>query len=161
MAFPPPSPNWFVSLRKMYDALGVISYFCSSAIGAACPGAISAVLVTAIERFHRVSDLDFGCIGVPFEAKFLDDAPTPGTFEGYGAVFGNMDYHRDVIEPGAFAKSLLQREREGRKLPPMFSNHGLANGRDPIGVWEKMSEDATGLYVKGGSSGSTPSAASI
>lgn len=92
--------------------------------------------------------MELGCIGVPFEIKFAgDDAPV-GSFEGYGAVFGNIDSHGDVIEPGAFAKTLLERERAGRALPPMRKMHGL-NSLDPIGVWEKMSEDANGLYVKG------------
>lgn len=92
--------------------------------------------------------MELGCIGVPFEIKFAgDDAPV-GSFEGYGAVFGNIDSHGDVIEPGAFAKTLLDRERAGRALPPMRKMHGL-NSLDPIGVWEKMSEDANGLYVKG------------
>lgn len=94
--------------------------------------------------------MEFGCIGVPFEMKFADEA-APGTFEGYGAVFGNMDSHGDVIEPAAFGKSLLERERSGRGLPPMYKMHGAhtLNAHEPIGVWEKMSEDSKGLHVKG------------
>ncbi len=95
---------------------------------------------------------DIGCRGVPFEVKFADDAPA-GSFEGYGAVYGNMDSHGDVIEPGAFAKSLLDRERAGRGLPPMYKMHGgrlfPGNRHEPIGVWEAMSEDVAGLHVKG------------
>lgn len=92
--------------------------------------------------------MELGCIGVPFEIKFADGDTAPGVFEGYGAVFGNIDSHGDVIEPGAFAKSLLERERAGRGLPPMRKMHGL-NNLDPIGVWEKMAEDTNGLQVKG------------
>lgn len=94
--------------------------------------------------------MEFGCIGAPFEVKFSDDRPA-GSFEGYGAVFGNVDSHGDVIEPGAFAKSLLERERAGRALPPMMKMHGAMTGNrhEPIGVWEAMSEDANGLHVKG------------
>ena len=63
--------------------------------------------------------MEFGCIGAPFEVKFAeDDKAPPGAFEGYGAVFGNIDSHGDVIGPGAFAKSLLERERAGRGGPP-------------------------------------------
>ena len=93
---------------------------------------------------------NFGCVGVPFEMKFAEQK-TPGAFEGYGAVFGNIDDHGDVIEPGAFAKSLLDRSRGGRVLPPMYKMHGaaLGNPHEPIGVWESMSEDANGLHVKG------------
>lgn len=95
---------------------------------------------------------DFGCIGTPFEVKFLDEASkAAGSFEGYGAVYGNIDDHEDLIEPGAFAKSLLDRDRGGRALPPMYKMHGAMTGNrhEPIGVWDAMSEDANGLHVKG------------
>lgn len=95
---------------------------------------------------------DFGCIGTPFEVKFVDEAnKAAGSFEGYGAVYGNLDSHEDMIEPGAFAKSLLDRERAGRSLPPMYKMHGAMTGNrhEPIGVWDAMSEDANGLHVKG------------
>lgn len=96
--------------------------------------------------------MEFGCFGAPFEVKFADDeAAAPGSFEGYGAVFGNIDSHGDVIEPGAFAKSLLDRARDGRALPPMYKMHGIMSGNrhEPIGVWEHMAEDTNGLHVKG------------
>lgn len=95
--------------------------------------------------------MEIGCIGAAFEAKFADGGGAPGSFEGYAAVFGNIDSHGDVIEPGAFAKSLLDREREGRSLPPMYKMHGAMTGNrhEPIGVWDAMSEDSAGLHVKG------------
>lgn len=94
-------------------------------------------------------NLDF--IGAPIEYKFAEDKDPVGTFEGYGAVFGNTDSGGDRVEPGAFAASLLMREREGRGLPPMYKMHGRALGGkdDPVGLWMAMSEDANGLYVKG------------
>ncbi len=95
--------------------------------------------------------MELNVLGVPFEVKFAPDEAAAGSFEGYGAVFGNIDSHGDVIEPGAFAKSLLDRERAGRGLPPMYKMHGAVTGNrsDPIGIWEAMSEDANGLHVKG------------
>lgn len=89
-------------------------------------------------------------LDAPFEVKFVDDG-AHGTFEGYGAVFGNVDGHGDVIERGAFAASLAERSRQGRRLPPMYKQHGLVTGNphEPIGVWDAMSEDSKGLYVKG------------
>lgn len=76
-----------------------------------------------------------------------------GRFYGYGAVFGNVDSHRDVIERGAFAASLKQWEARGR-LPPMRLQHGSAGNpfrHDdlPIGVWETMKEDGVGLWCEG------------
>ena len=38
------------------------------------------------------------------------------TFEGYGSVFGNKDLGNDVIEAGAFAKSLKRRKPQNVKL---------------------------------------------
>lgn len=77
-------------------------------------------------------------IRVPLEIKSL----TPGEFEGYGAVFKNVDFGGDVILPGAFKKSLASQE----KLPPMFWMHKA----DQVpGKWLSMSEDRHGLKVKG------------
>lgn len=93
------------------------------------------------------------------EVKFTSDGvdAKSGEFSGYGAVFGNIDSHGDVIVPGAFAKSLGEWRERGR-LPSMKLMHGTAltvfTGDDlPIGVWTDMAEDAKGLYVKGRLSG--------
>ncbi len=87
----------------------------------------------------------------PFEVKFADGA-TPGTFEGYGAVFGNVDSYGDVIQKGAF-KETLREWNKSKKLPPMLVQHGgwMMTDMDalPVGMWEAMSEDDTGLHVKG------------
>ena len=87
----------------------------------------------------------------PFEVKFAD-AGTPGTFEGYGAVFGNIDAYGDVIQKGAF-KETLRDWNKSKKLPPMLVQHGgwMMTDMDalPVGIWEAMSEDDTGLHVKG------------
>lgn len=75
---------------------------------------------------------------VPLEIKSLND----NQFEGYGAVFKNVDYGGDVILPGAFKKSLA----EQTKLPPMFWMHQP----DQVpGKWLSMKEDKYGLFVKG------------
>lgn len=87
----------------------------------------------------------------PLEVKFTDGG-TPGTFEGYGAVFGNVDAYGDVIQKGAF-KETLRDWNKTKKLPPMLVQHGgwMMTDMDalPIGMWEAMSEDDTGLHVKG------------
>lgn len=88
----------------------------------------------------------------PLEVKFSDDAAKSGTFEGYGAVFGNVDAYGDVIQKGAF-KETLRDWNKSKKLPPMLVQHGgwMMTDMDalPIGMWEAMSEDDTGLHVKG------------
>lgn len=95
--------------------------------------------------------MDIHVLGASFEVKFLDDMPevAAGTFEGHGAVFSNIDSLGDMIEPGAFAKSLYNFKACG-KYPPMRKMHGLGGeALDPIGVWDYMEEDSKGLFVKG------------
>jgi HK97 family phage prohead protease len=92
------------------------------------------------------------------EVKLLDikaesDA-APGTFSGYGAVFGNLDATGDVIKAGAFKDSLEDWRGRG-KYPPMLLQHGggfFGGGADdmlPVGQWTNMQEDRRGLKVDG------------
>lgn len=75
-----------------------------------------------------------------------------GTFNGYGAVFGNVDSYGDVIERGAFKRTLQEWEARN-KLPPMLLQHGgmglSANDLIPAGKWTKMEENSRGLKVEG------------
>ncbi len=64
-------------------------------------------------------------------------------FEGYASLFGVADSAGDVVAPGAFAQSLRARGVERVRLLYQHFAH------EPIGVWETIREDATGLYVKG------------
>lgn len=88
------------------------------------------------------------------EVKFAaDDVASTGEFKGYGAAFGSIDTHGDVISPGAFAETLNAWGVKGR-LPPMKLMHGRMgnpfSGDDlPIGRWTVMREDGRGLYVEG------------
>lgn len=43
---------------------------------------------------------------MPFEIKSVDEEE--GTFEGYAAAMGNEDSYGDVIEPGAFKKTIKE-----------------------------------------------------
>jgi len=61
--------------------------------------------------------------------------------KGYGAVFGNIDSYGDVIEKGAFEKTL--RERKGRIA--FCYQHDIHN---PIGKINKISEDEHGLPME-------------
>ena len=84
------------------------------------------------------------------------DAKT-GEFKGYGAIFGNVDSHGDVIEPGAF-KASLDSWALRSSLPAMKMMHGSAanpfTGSDmPVGKWTSMHEDEKGLIVEGKLSG--------
>ena len=81
--------------------------------------------------------------------KAYDD--TPGLFSGYLAVFSNEDLGGDVIEPGAFAKTLNDaRERKAAQnsayLFPILYQH---DDKQPCGGFVDAHEDGHGLYVKG------------
>jgi HK97 family phage prohead protease len=73
------------------------------------------------------------------------------TFSGYGAVFGNLDSHGDVIAKGAFRDTLAAHTAAGT-MPAMLAQHGDifgGPGNMPIGVWTAMAEDEKGLKVEG------------
>jgi HK97 family phage prohead protease len=76
------------------------------------------------------------------EVKNLSD---DGTFEGYGSIFGNVDSYGEVVEPGAFGKSLA-RHAKAKTSPLMLWQH---NPDYPIGVWESLEEDSKGLFGRG------------
>jgi len=73
-----------------------------------------------------------------FDVKALSET---GEFEGYGSVFGVVDLGLDVVERGAFAKTL--QERPKIKLLWQHDQH------QPIGVFTEAYEDEHGLYMKG------------
>ncbi len=84
----------------------------------------------------------------PLEIKHLDDAT--GQFAGYLSVFNVVDLGRDVVEPGAFTKtlgeSLARKDAAGsRYLMPVLWHHDQA---DPIGGFTAMREDQHGLWVE-------------
>lgn len=70
---------------------------------------------------------------------------TPGfaPIEGYASLFGVVDLSNDLVEPGAFARSLRRRGTGGIR---MLFQHDPA---EPIGVWNEVLEDARGLFAKG------------
>jgi len=86
------------------------------------------------------------------EVKFEGGSSKEGTFSGYGAVFGNVDSHGDVIEKGAFKSTLRDWEGKG-KLPKMLLQHGGFFGPVddmlPVGKWTSMEENSKGLKVEG------------
>lgn len=64
-----------------------------------------------------------------------------GIFSGYGAVFDNIDTGGDVIEPGAFTKTLA----EGWERVKILALH---NDCDlPIGKPLELREDINGLFI--------------
>lgn len=85
----------------------------------------------------------------PFETKTfrmeLKGLSDEGTFEGYLSVFGNKDCYGDIVEPGAFARTLKNKAESGKRFPILWQHDYY----EPIGVFTEMIEDQKGLYVKG------------
>ena len=96
--------------------------------------------------------MDLQRVSCGLEVKFASDSADQMIFEGYGAVFGNVDSYGDVIAPGAFAETLASTKASGH-WPAMLLQHGgfLGGAEDmtPIGIWTDLVEDGTGLRVKG------------
>ncbi|MCV2880976.1 HK97 family phage prohead protease [Actibacterium sp. XHP0104] len=71
---------------------------------------------------------------------------TDGTLvEGYASLFGKTDQGGDVVQRGAYGKSLAALMAAGRRVK-MLWQHDPAQ---PIGIWDEVREDEVGLYVKG------------
>ena len=81
------------------------------------------------------------------EQKFIDldlkGSAAEGFFSGYASVFGETDLGKDVIEPGAFSRSLKAKGAEGIR---MLFQHDPAT---PLGRWVTIREDKRGLFVAG------------
>lgn len=87
------------------------------------------------------------------QVKFVQEDDTRvGSFSGYGAIFGNTDSYGDVIQKGAF-KDTLREWKKRRSMPKMLLQHGSFMGPAedgiPIGKWNVVEEDDTGLKVEG------------
>ena len=76
-------------------------------------------------------------------ALAVEEVDAEGSFTGYASLFGAPDLGRDIVERGAFAKSLRARGASGVR---MLFQHDPAQ---PIGVWTELREDERGLFVRG------------
>lgn len=74
-----------------------------------------------------------------------DDVTDDGRFTGYGSVFGVVDSYGEVVAPKAFKKTLAELKQKKRVVPVLWQ-HRTA---EPIGVYDMLSEDDTGLRVEG------------
>ncbi len=68
-----------------------------------------------------------------------------GLFSGYASVFGKIDHQNEIVAASAFARSLKQWQQQNR-TPAMLWMH---DPTQPIGLWQSVQEDSTGLLVDG------------
>jgi HK97 family phage prohead protease len=93
--------------------------------------------------------ITYSCMA-PTEIKAENLAPD-GLFRGYIAVFNNLDGYKDIIDPGAFTKTLSDARATKAQggtdyLFPVLWQH---QEKEPIGGFVEAHEDAKGLYAVG------------
>lgn len=78
---------------------------------------------------------------LPLESLELKFAGEEMRFSGYASVFGMVDSYGDTIDPKAYQKTLIERERPIRMR---WNHYGPV-----IGKWTNMFTDEKGLFVEG------------
>ena len=73
---------------------------------------------------------------------FTDSDTKQGIVSGYFAMFGNKDLDGDIIEPGAFTKTIQERGPKGKRLIKYLLDHDKTK---VPGVIEELEEDGKGL----------------
>ncbi|MDD4616819.1 MAG: HK97 family phage prohead protease [Alphaproteobacteria bacterium] len=68
-----------------------------------------------------------------------------GIFTGYASTFGNLDQQNEIVAAGAFTRTLSKWQRQGR-TPALLWMH---DPTQPIGIWQSIVEDKSGLHVEG------------
>jgi HK97 family phage prohead protease len=74
-----------------------------------------------------------------YKSEIKADDSDGMTFEGYASVFGNKDSWGDVMEPGAFKKTIA----ENKKRIKVLAMHDFYS---VIGIPKTLEEDTKGLY---------------
>lgn len=64
---------------------------------------------------------------------------------GYASLFGVRDQGGDLVAPGAYAKSLARLKAKGGRVRMLWQH----DPTQPIGIWDEVREDTTGLWVRG------------
>lgn len=75
----------------------------------------------------------------------LTETGCKGRIKGYASRFDEPDQSGDVVAPGAFGAALERLAAAGRSVKFLWQ-HDPAK---PIGVWNQVVENKTGLFVQG------------
>lgn len=77
------------------------------------------------------------------ETRFAPDEA--GAFTGYAARFQERNAHNEIVERGAFKRTIAEHAARGF-MPPLLMHH---DPRHVVGSWVTMTEDGEGLAVTG------------
>lgn len=89
-----------------------------------------------------------------------DDGLAEGQFDALVSVFGNVDSYGDVVQPGAFEKSLKTWSESGYKIP-VYWGHNLSDPDFNIGEIVSAEETDRGLQVRAQLDMDSPKAAQV
>lgn len=87
-----------------------------------------------------------GAAGHEYKAvrfELISSDETTGEFSGYASVFGNVDDGGDIVEKGAFSKTIVE-DFARIKILSQHDQYEL-----PIGKPIELREDEKGLYIRG------------
>lgn len=73
---------------------------------------------------------------------------TEGQFTGYASVFGNLDSYGDIVERGAFTRTLADWAGKPASIPVLWG-HDMNDPFANIGALDTAEEDEHGLLVTG------------
>ena len=76
-----------------------------------------------LRELGEIKDSNMGFIKKGLNQGFTDSDMKQGIVSGYFAVFGNKDLDGDVIEPGAFTKTIMERGPQGKQLIKYLLDH--------------------------------------
>ena len=76
-----------------------------------------------LRELGEIKDRNMAFIKKGLNQGFTDSDMKQGIVSGYFAVFGNKDLDGDVIEPGAFTKTVMERGPQGKQLIKYLLDH--------------------------------------
>lgn len=104
--------------------------------------------------------MDIKSAPLQVKAAGPDDGLEDGQFVAYASVFGNVDSYGDIVDHGAFKRTLGEWEQKGATIPVLWG-HDMQDPFANIGGVSSAEEDERGLKVTGSLDLDNPTAAQV
>lgn len=91
-------------------------------------------------------DIDIKATDFQVKSVGVADGLAEGQFVGYASVFGNVDSYGDIVEKGAFTRTLTEWAEKGATVPVLWG-HDMNDAFATIGGVVDAAEDERGLKV--------------